>query len=299
MTVLKAATYAKEATQRRRAAEIVAQQQEELARSEAAYRQQTKILRSVLDSMGDGVLVADENGKMLVLNPAAERLVGKDAEHSAQPEWVERFGIYTPGTDRLYPVDQLPLARAVRGESADGVEMYIRNASFPDGMYVSVNARPLRDDSGDIKGGVAVVRDITASRSSEDLLRRAKEEAERANRAKSEFLSRMSHELRTPLNSILGFAQLLDMSDLSAPDREKAQLILKGGYHLLELINEVLDLARIQPGASACRWNQCAWRKSLTRTSICPADCGQPEHRSERGPFRPWGPIRPGRPGSV
>jgi signal transduction histidine kinase/response regulator RpfG family c-di-GMP phosphodiesterase len=248
VTVLKAATYAKEATQRRRAAEIVAQQQEELARSEAAYRQQTKILRSVLDSMGDGVLVADENGKMLVLNPAAERLVGKDAEHSAQPEWVERFGIYTPGTDRLYPVDQLPLARAVRGESADGVEMYIRNASFPDGMYVSVNARPLRDDSGDIKGGVAVVRDITASRSSEDLLRRAKEEAERANRAKSEFLSRMSHELRTPLNSILGFAQLLDMSDLSAPDREKARLILKGGYHLLELINEVLDLARIEAG---------------------------------------------------
>ncbi|HEY3836191.1 MAG TPA: response regulator [Bryobacteraceae bacterium] len=248
VTVLKAATFAREATQRKRAAEIVAQQQEELTRSEAAYRQQTKILRSVLDSMGDGVLVADENGKMLVLNPAAERMVGKNAEHSTQPEWVECFGIYTPGTDSLYPVDQLPLARAVRGESADGIEMYIRNPSFPDGMYVSVNARPLRDDSGEIKGGVAVVRDITAFRFSEDLLRRAKEEAERANRAKSEFLSRMSHELRTPLNSILGFAQLLDMADLSGPDREKARLILKGGYHLLELINEVLDLARIEAG---------------------------------------------------
>lgn len=246
--VVKAAIHAKEATQRKRAAEIVAQQQDELARSEAAYRQQTKILRSVLDSMGDGVLVADENGKMLVLNPAAERLVGKDAEHASQPDWVQRFGIYTPGTESLFPADQLPLARAVRGESADGVEMYVRNRSFPDGMYVSVNARPLRDDGGEIKGGVAVVRDITASRSSEDLLRRAKEEAERANRAKSEFLSRMSHELRTPLNSILGFAQLLDMGDLSAADREKAKLILKGGYHLLELINEVLDLARIEAG---------------------------------------------------
>ena len=107
---------------------------------------------------------------------------------------------------------------------------------------MSVNVRPLKDDSGEIKGGVAVVRDITAAKLSEDLLLRAKEEAERANRAKSEFLSRMSHELRTPLNSILGFAQLLALADLATHHQNNIQQILKGGYHLLELINEVLDL---------------------------------------------------------
>ena len=93
-----------------------------------------------------------------------------------------------------------------------------------------------------------MVRDITLTKVTEDVLRQAKEEAERANRAKSEFLSRMSHELRTPLNSILGFAQLLGLADLAAQHQSNVQQILKGGYHLLELINEVLDLARIEAG---------------------------------------------------
>ncbi len=84
------------------------------------------------------------------------------------------------------------------------------------------------------------------SRQQEELL--AKEAAERANQAKSEFLSRMSHELRTPLNAILGFAQLLEMDALSDEHREYIRAILKGGRHLLGLINEVLDIARIEAG---------------------------------------------------
>ena len=248
VTVLKAAVYAKEITQRKRAAEIVAEQQEALARSEAAYRQQTKILRSILDSMSDGVLVTDDGGKMVLLNPAAEQMVGRSAGGTPQSQWVERFGIYVPGTDTPYPSDKLPLARAMRGDTEDGIELYIRNAEKPEGMFVSVNVRPLKDDSGEIRGGVAVVRDITLTKSTEDILRQAKEEAERANRAKSEFLSRMSHELRTPLNSILGFSQLLSLAGLAIQHQNHVQHILKGGYHLLELINEVLDLARIEAG---------------------------------------------------
>jgi signal transduction histidine kinase/ActR/RegA family two-component response regulator len=78
--------------------------------------------------------------------------------------------------------------------------------------------------------------------------RRAELEAERANAAKSEFLSRMSHELRTPLNAILGFAQLLEMDDLTPSQQENVAPILAGGHHLLELINEVLDISRIESG---------------------------------------------------
>jgi PAS domain S-box-containing protein len=90
--------------------------------------------------------------------------------------------------------------------------------------------------------------DVTERKASEQALAAAKLEAERANRAKSEFLSRMSHDLRTPLNAILGFAQLLEMESLSAEQRESVRHILKGGAHLLGLINEILDIARIESG---------------------------------------------------
>src|SRR3989304_5856472 len=83
------------------------------------------------------------------------------------------------------------------------------------------------------------------------LLERARLDAEGAHQGKSEFLSRMSHELRTPLNAVLGFAQLLEMDTLSPEQHENLGYILKAGRHLLDLINEVLDIARIEAGRMA------------------------------------------------
>jgi two-component system cell cycle sensor histidine kinase PleC len=248
VTVFKAVDHCRRTLSRKLAAEQLAEQQTALAHSEAALRQQTKLLQSILDSMGDGVLVVDENGKMVLGNPAAEAMVGPYALRTPHSKWSEVYDIYHPGTGTLYPPDDLPLARAMRGETADGVELKYRHPRTASDLYVSVNVRPLRDDEGRGRGGVAVVRDITAAKRSQELLHRAKEEAERANRAKSDFLSRMSHELRTPLNSILGFAQVLEMAPLPADEANSVEQILKGGRHLLNLINEVLDVSRIEAG---------------------------------------------------
>jgi PAS domain S-box-containing protein len=101
---------------------------------------------------------------------------------------------------------------------------------------------------GDSPLVAVVVADITAQKDAHMAEMSARAEAVRANGAKTEFLSRMSHELRTPMNAILGFAQLLELDELSEDQRESVHQIIRGGQHLLDLINEVLDISRIDSG---------------------------------------------------
>jgi PAS domain S-box-containing protein len=122
--------------------------------------------------------------------------------------------------------------------------------SLPDGQrrYFSISGKPVFDGAGNFQGYRGIGLDVTDAMLAEQAIRIAKEEAEQANMAKSEFLSSMSHELRTPMNAVLGFSQLLELEDLTESQAENVQEILKAGRHLLELINGVLDLAKIEAG---------------------------------------------------
>jgi signal transduction histidine kinase/CheY-like chemotaxis protein len=235
-------------TDRKQAEQVASRQASELAESEQRLRGQTRILQCVVDSMVDGVAVADRNGKFLVFNPAAEKILGRGALEGGPDEWPDQYGIFSADQVTPYPASEIPLARALHGYSVDGVELFVRHPKLPEGAWISATARPLKDEDNAVWGGAVVFGDITERKRGDQELRAAKLEAENANRAKSEFLSRMSHELRTPLNSILGFSQILKMHDLTERPRECVEHILKGGTHLLGLIDEVLDIARIEAG---------------------------------------------------
>jgi signal transduction histidine kinase len=133
---------------------------------------------------------------------------------------------------------------------SDELMSYRFRARHADGhwMIIETRGRLLDDEEGQPLRAVLVSRDVSEAVAFQETLAAAKEEAERANAAKSEFMSRMSHELRTPLNSVLGFAQILQMELESKEDLELVDHVYKSGQHLLTLINEVLDISRVESG---------------------------------------------------
>ena len=134
----------------------------ELARSEAALRQQTRILQSILNSMGDGVIVADAQGKILLFNPAASRLVQAGLGALAPGAADGHYHTYLPDTLAAYTTREHPLARAIRGEVVDGAEVYLRQGESSEGIWLSATGRPLLDERGRIQGGVVVYTDMSA-----------------------------------------------------------------------------------------------------------------------------------------
>ncbi len=126
-----------------------------------------EILQSILSNMGDAVIVADKEGKFLLFNPMAERMFGMGATETSLSEWSHRYGLYLPDKVTLFPPDQLPLTRSIRGEEVNDVEMFVRHAKTPHGLWSRVSGRPLRDANGELLGGVIVCRDITQTKEEE------------------------------------------------------------------------------------------------------------------------------------
>jgi diguanylate cyclase (GGDEF)-like protein/PAS domain S-box-containing protein len=132
-----------------------------LANSRNELREKSGILQSVLDSMGDGVAVADEKGGYMLLNPIAKGIIGDARMLNDKSERSDTYGYFLPDKITHYPLGELPLSKAIAGVPCDNVEMFVRNAAVSDGRWLSVTARPLIDRSGMAKGGVAVFSDIT------------------------------------------------------------------------------------------------------------------------------------------
>ena len=145
----------------------IAERTDALARSERAVRGKTRILQSVLDCMGDGVVVADASGRFLIFNPAARRILGNEPMDVSPAEWSRHYEIFLPDRVTPFPSMDLPLNRAIGGESVDQAEVYVASPSREDGTYILVTGRPLVGDGGTVEGGVVVFHDITRRKKAE------------------------------------------------------------------------------------------------------------------------------------
>jgi signal transduction histidine kinase/CheY-like chemotaxis protein len=201
---------------------------------------------ALLDDLPLAVFVVDTAGTPIYANVASVELLGNGLLETGPEAMSHLYGVYVAGSDTEYPMERLPVVRALAGETTWVNDIEIQHADRR--VSLEVWGAPVRDSQGVIRFGMAAFTDITEAKRSRAELDAARHEAEKANHAKSEFLSRMSHELRTPLNAILGFAQLLEMDDLTREQRDDAQQIVKGGRRLLELIDEVLDISRVETG---------------------------------------------------
>ena len=129
--------------------------------------QVNEILESILSNMADAVIVAGRDEKFLIFNSAAQRMFGQSATDMTLADWSHRHGLYLPDKVTLFPSDQTPLARAIRGEETNRVEMFVRQAQAPSGIWTRINGRPLRTADGEVIGGVIVCRDITEAKEEE------------------------------------------------------------------------------------------------------------------------------------
>jgi PAS domain S-box-containing protein len=212
-------------------------------RVEDVLRESEGRLSGILRQTPAGIVQIDATGRMTLVNRRWCEMIGY-----SEAELLGKNTIEITHTSSVAATNELIRSLREGADNAQIEKLYVRK----DGSVLNAqsNVSAMRSRDGEFLGLIAVIMDISERKQFELELQNAKDGAERANLAKSDFLSNMSHELRSPLNAILGFAQLIESSSPPPTVSQKRGVdqILKAGWFLLELINEILDLAQIEAG---------------------------------------------------
>lgn len=237
-----------EIQERQRVEIAMAEQAKELSISEEALRSKTTILQSVLDSMGDGVIVADKTGKLTIFNPAAEKILGLGITDGDATQWTNHYGIFDLDTVTELPATEFPLAKALKGENSDHVELFINNNRLANGVFISVTSRTIHDADGDLQGAVSVFNDITKRKQAEEQLMAFNARLEQSNRELQDFAFVASHDLQEPLRKIQAFSDRLQSKfaeTLPAQARDYLDRMQNAAKRMQTLIIDLLSFSRV------------------------------------------------------
>ena len=181
----------------------------ERERALCELQEQTQLLQNILESMNEGVIVADRNERFRIFNAAAQRMYGQGAAEAHSSEWPQIYHLYLPDGVTPFPADRLPLVRAIRGESTAETEIIVRRSQAADSLVILVSGRPIPGVAGDVVGGVIVCHDVTARRQAHKALAQRADELARSNRELQQLAYVAAHDLQEPLRMVASYVELL------------------------------------------------------------------------------------------